>query len=935
MRVLSKYLVGLFLCFSALNAQKTYAQTGSISGIVKDSASGEEMIGAIVFIDGTNQGASVDINGAFEIKNVKPGKYTVKTQLAGYRSNTITDVVVKTNEVTKLNIQLSEDSYQLAAVEITAQRRTNTVNSVIEEEKNSDQVVDGISGDQARTSQDRDAGQVIQRIPGVTIINNRFVLIRGLGERYNNVMINDAISPSTEADRRSFSFDLIPTNMLDRMLIYKSGSADLPGDFAGGVIKIYTRSVPANNSFNLTITTGYRNETTFNPYLRTNKSATDFLGFGSKNRKLPDDFPSRLNELSNVQLAEESKRLANNFKIEERTAIPDIRINSDLSRKFNIGNKEAGMVAAVNYSNTYQYFKAYRNRYLEYETDLGESPLQDQFNDDVYTNNVRLGLLNNWFLKFNNDHSIEFKNMFNQLGESETIIRNGVNLIQRSGDSLRNYSFRYSSRSLYTGQLSGTHEFNEDKTKFHWVTGLSYINREIPDLRRMRTFTRIGSNEPYKVIIPPTATTFDAARFYSELNERTIMNAGDFEHKFYKAEKDTGIVFKAGYYIEQKSRSFQARWTSYKSSNNLAADVLSNLPIDEIFAPENMNSSNGLFLTEGTNPSDKYDAQNLLTAGYANLLIPYRKFKVISGVRTEYNILSLQSATQLSKIEVNNPVLSVLPFVNVAYNITPKMLVRTAYGKTVNRQEFREMAPFLFYDFDFNFDVIGNPDLQIANIHNVDLRWELYPSVGESFSVGAFYKKFIDPIESYIRQGADNPIFTFGNAASAYNYGLEVDLRKSLYNLSSNNFIKRLSVVFNGAIIKSEVDLGDNVTAQDTIRPLQGQSPYIVNGGIYYINEDKGFSCNIMYNIFGKRIFIVGDRINPTIYEMPRHSLDITINKRISEKVEIRFGVQDVLNYPVQLIQDSDLNTKITSVDESVLTFRRGTYFTAGLNFRF
>jgi hypothetical protein len=936
MRVIKNYLIVFLLGCFAFITNNTYSQTGTISGLIKDSVSAEDLAGAVVFIDGTSVGASTDAFGAFEIKNVKPGTYTLKVQYVGYRTKTIPGVEVKANESTKVNAQVTEDSYQLNAIEITAQRRTNTVNSVIEEEKNSDQVVDGISGDQARTSQDRDAGQVIQRIPGVTIINNRFALIRGLSERYNTVMINDAISPSTEADRRSFSFDLIPTNLLDRMLIYKSGSAEIPGDFAGGVIKIYTRSVPDSNSFNIGISTGYRAGTTFNPYLHTNTSPTDFLGFDNGSRRLPNDFPKTLNKLSSAELAEKSKLLSNNFKVEEGMAIPDIRVSADVSRKFTVKNKEAGVVAAINYSNTYQYFQSKRSRYLEFDADSSKSPKQTDFVDDQYSNSIRLGILNNWFFKFNNNHKIEFRNMFNQLGENETIIRNGVSLYQRSGDSLRNYSFKYSSRSLYSGQLNGTHEFNNDKTTYHWFAGLSYINRELPDLRRARTYTQIGSNDPYKVIIPPTATTFDASRFYSNLNEYTAMNSGDFEHKFFDPANDTsGFVIKAGYYVEQKSRTFRARWTSYKSRNNQAADSLSALPLDEIFDAANMDAKNGFFLTEGTNPSDKYDAQNFLSAGYTSLLIPYKKFKFISGVRAEYNILSLQSATQTAPVEVSNPVLSILPFANISYNITPKMLLRTAYSKTVNRPEFREIAPFLFYDFDFNFDVVGNPNLKVATIHNADLRWELYPGAGESFSLGAFYKKFIDPIESYIRQGADNPIYTYNNAVSAENYGLEMDLRKSLYELSSVKFIKNLSIVFNGALIKSKVDLGTNVTSQDTVRALQGQSPYIVNGGIYYTNEDNGLSFNIVYNVFGKRIFIVGDRVNPTVYEMPRHSLDLTINKRITKKLEARFGVQDILNYQTRLLQDSNLDSKVTSVDEPILTFKRGTYFTAGLNFSF
>lgn len=912
-----------------------FSQNMSIKGKVSDEKTGEVLPGAIVMIEGTTIGANTDFDGNYSINNLNAGTYTIVCKYISYADKKTTGVKIVTGQNTELNIGLSAALNELGGVEIVANRVTNTVGSMINEEKNSNQVVDGISGDQARTSQDRDVGQVIQRVPGVTIINNRFALIRGLSERYNTVMINDAISPSTEADRRSFSFDLIPTNLLDRMLIFKSGSAEIPGDFAGGVIKIYTRSIPDKNSFNIGIVSGYRNTTTFQPFLYSNKSSTDFLGFDDGGRSLPSNFPKSLNDFTSSQLAEISKMLPNTFGSKEKKALPDLRLNADVSRKFKIKDKDAGFVAAINYSNANQTLKIERDRYLEFEESDGKSPKQSEFIDDQYNNNVRLGLLNNWVLRFNTNHSIELKNMFNQLGENETTIRNGISLYQRPEDSLRNYSFRYSSRSFYSGQLCGNHEFNNDKTTLHWVTGLSYINRLIPDMRRVRTYKKIGSNDPYKIIIPPTATTFDASRFFSELKENTVMNSIDFEHKFFEPEKDSGIVVKAGYYAERKSRSFQARWTSYKSINNQAADSLSSLPIEQAFDTGNMNSKKGFFLTEGTNPSDKYDAQNILAAAYSSILIPYKKFKFITGARVEYNLQSLQSATQTEKVNVNNPITSLLPFVNIGYNVTPKMIVRAAYSKTVNRPEFREIAPFLYYDFDFNFDVVGNPKLKTGTIHNVDIRWEMYPNLGGSFSIGAFYKKFINPIESYIRQGADNPIFTYNNAVMAENYGIEAELRKSLSDMSDIKFIKDLSIVFNGALIKSIVDLGAAVTSQEAKRALQGQSPYIINTGIYYNNEDKGWTVNVLYNVFGKRIFIVGDRVNPTVYEMPRHAVDLTVNKQITDKIEFRFGVQDLLNYRTLLLQDSNQDTKITKVDEPILKLRRGTYFTAGFNFRF
>jgi hypothetical protein len=721
------------------------------------------------------------------------------------------------------------------------------------------------------------------------------------------------------------------------MLVFKSGSSDIPGDFAGGVIKIFTSSTADSNLTRISLTGGYLTGTTFKTYYTSEGSKTDFLGFDNGYRSLPSDFPDHLNSpQADVQKA--SLSLPNNFAPQKKTAIPDIRFSADWIRKFTLKDKTGSAINSINYSNTYQTFRAKRARYLLYEEVSHTSPKLWEFEDDTYIKSVRLALLSNWMLRLNHNHSIEFKNLFNQMGQDETIIRQGIMPIQRAGDSLRNYSFGYSSRTIYSGQLRGVHRFNESRTEFQWVAGFSYFNSKSPDLRRFRTYKKQGTDDPYKLIIPPTATTFDAARFYSVLNEGTVMTSGSFTHKFFNPEStEKGVQLNAGYYVERKSREFHARWMSYKTfaSNGQWADSIAGLPLDQIFTPDHINTSTGFFLAEGTNSSDKYSAQNFLTAGYAGLTIPVKNFNIATGTRMEYNILSLQSVSNLKDVDVRRPVLSVLPFINVAYNISGKSLLRGAYSKTVNRPEFREIAPFLFYNFEMVADNVGEPGLKTANIHNIDFRYELYPSKGETFSLGIFYKKFINPIETYIRTGADNPIFTYGNANEARNYGVEMEFRKSLTGLSENTFIKNFSLVFNGSLIESKVSLGSQAKAQDSVRALQGQSPYVINAGIYYIDDKKDIMLSILYNIFGRRIWIVGDDNNPTVYEMPRNSLDISFSKALRKNLDLRLGIQNLLNAPVRMIQDSDRDSRITVKDEYILTFNRGVYITGGIGLRF
>ena len=941
MKQINKLLKGLAIAVILIYLSTLSAlaqETGNIAGTVSDST--ETVIGAVVVVEGnTALGAFTDTDGNFTIKNVKPGTYNILITYFGYKPLKIENVQVAAGKTVELGeVYMKIDAAESQEVVVVGTKTTNTETAAVKETKESKQVVNVISAEQISKSQDRDAAQVMQRVPGVTIIDSRFVMIRGLSERYNVVMINDAIAPNTEVERRSFSFDLIPSQMLDRMSVYKSGAADLPGDFAAGVIKVYTKNMPDKNYFNVSLVGGYRNGTTFKDYNTNYSGGAEFLGFGDKSRNLPDNFPTTAylnsNTVTDVQKQQAALMLPNRFGYKTSTTLPDLRLNIDMGRRFTIGNAKVGNVTSLSYSNVYQAQTIERYDYSGFDSTLGRSSLRSQFADQRTANTVRLGVIHNWSVIFSPRSKIDFKNFFNQQGENETVLRSGIQPQDRAGDSLKAYSYRYTGRTIFTSQLGGKHEFNKERTSFMWNVGFSNITRNVPDWIRFRTFKAMGTNDPYTVIIPSSATLFDAARFNSKLTENVIMTSGALEHKFVKDADSSGISIKAGYYLESRSRDFEARWMSYKSlQSNAANDSLLSLPYDQVFSPQSIGSPNGFKIEDGTNKSDAYTASNQLYAGFASIVIPIKKFNIQTGLRVEAYHQRLSSATNSSKIEIDTFMVTPLPFLNTSYNITSKSLIRLAYSKTINRAEFRELAPFLFYDFDLNANFVGNPALKPCNIHNLDLRWELYPSASEMISVGVFYKRFNNPIEVNSLIGFPRQ-FTYRNAAYATNYGAELEIRKSLDFINAK-VIRDLSLLFNGSIINSEVNLGLSGPSEINKRALQGQSPYVINTGLYYNLEDKGLSVTALYNIFGKRIFIVGDVNNPTIYEMPRHSIDLTVQKKFSDHWEGRIGVQDLLNYKTRFMQDTNGDTKITSTDDPFITTRRGTYFTLGMQYRF
>ncbi|MCE2995478.1 MAG: carboxypeptidase-like regulatory domain-containing protein [Cyclobacteriaceae bacterium] len=943
MRAFLRFLAFFFITSSAL------AQYGSISGKVVDFKTKEAIIGANVVIQGTSVGAPTDIEGNYSITNLKPGNYTLTISYVTYKPQTVPDVSVESGKITTVEITLVEDVAELQEVVVTATREVNNDISLMKGIQESKLVVSGISSEQIVKLPDNDAAQVMKRVPGITIVDNRFVMVRGIPERYNQVMINNAIAPSTEVDKRSFSFDLVPSGAVDQLLIYKSGTAELPGDFAGGVIQVITKSTSNEEYTSFGLNMGYRMNTTFSNFASTKGSATDFLGFDNGFRSLPNNFPSvealkNTGSLSSLR-AESGKLLTNNFDLSNSSAFLDHGLNFGLARNVKFGKVMASNLTHISYGRGYMTFDAGYTRY----SDFDKSPTTVSvpvynFADKYHVDEAKINVTHNWLFKLPGGNKIEFKNIFAQLGENRTILRSGSDVSSLPGN-YNNNAYHYTSRSIYSGQLQGNFVTPNGLNSFSVLLGVNLLKRNEPDFRRFRRIFDSNKQE-YRMILPPSANLFDAGRFYSNLTDVGYSNGLSFEHKFIKSEEKRVPLLKAGYYAEYKSREFDARYVSYLYPtifDGQIGDDLSYQPLSSIFSPTNLFSVNtdgslkdGLAIQEGSRETDSYRGNNLLLAGYISATVPVGNFDISGGIRVERNDQKLIYKKSGADSTINNLVTSPLPFINIAYNINELSLVRLAYSRTVNRPEFREIAPFLFYQFEYNLNVQGKRNLTVCEIDNIDLRWEMYPNPGEVISVGAFYKYFKNPIEFAQVNASGNLQFSYQNAPEANCYGLELEIRKSLGIFGVSKFLRNTSVNLNSSIIKSEVDMGAAAAAfQERRRPLQGQSPYVVNFGAYYNDPESGFGVNLGYNIFGNRIFSVGSVLFPTWIEMPRHSVDLQVSKKIN-RMEIKLNVQNLLDAQYRFYQDNDENQQIDErIDDPIQKYQTGAQYTLSVGWKF
>jgi TonB-dependent receptor len=913
---------------------------GTIKGIITDKeANNAPLPFANATIKGTSINTTTNEKGEYILK-IEPGVYKIEFSFIGYE-NVEVPVTVKDGAIVEVNISLGSGGYQLKDVVIQNVRRKNTESALVLEMKEAKQVISAISAEQMKKGTDNNAAEAMQRVPGVTIVNGRYVMIRGLSQRYNNVLINNALAPSTEVDLRTFSFDLIPTQALDKLVVYKTGSANIPGDFAGGIIEV-TTSENTKEFTKAQIGFGFVNGTTFNDYLQSEGSNTDFLGFDNGFRQLPSSFPStsvlQASGRSSQLRVDAAHSLQNNFDTENSTAFLDTRVSMGLGRNFNIGSVRVNSTNIFGQSTQYQYFQRSFNRY--FTLNEGQDRPQDwlDYLDETHAKKSRITILSNWNFKFNDKNTIKFKNLFNQIGQNETIIRNGYNYQQGPDNIYKNYALSYNQRFIYTGQLEGIHKLDE-KNKLDWVIGFNSVNDITPDLRRFRTFRDINSSNPnFTIIDPPSSNLFDNSRYFGESKEFNVGNGVNYTYTLERIKGDVEfapIKLKAGYYVDYRSKEFNSRYFSYLVPGYVSTDraiELKNLPLSDVFNNQNVNATDGWVIEEGTRPIDSFSGTNLYGAGYVMAELPLGKFDVTAGVRLEHNVQNLNAKDDFEDKSVEKATTFVLPSLNVAYALNEKNLLRFAYSRTLNRPEFREIAPFLFYDFIYDRGIEGRP-LEVATIDNFDLRYEIYPRKGETMSFGLFYKSFKNPIELVAQITTEQPQFFYKNADKAQNAGVEIEFRKSFSELFSSPFLQRFSTNINAAYIVSEVNLG-NVTSQQADRALQGQSPYIINVTLGYEDKDKGLSANLIYNRFGDRIDTVGDNLFPTIYELSRDNIDFTISKDI-KNITVKLGIQDLLNSPYRLFEDSNRDEKINSRDNVVSNFKRGTMFNLDLTYNF
>jgi outer membrane receptor protein involved in Fe transport len=917
-----KFPLKLIYLFLILTLNVFSQQNGTIVGKVLDSQTGEAIIGANVLIENTNIGAATDLEGNFRIENVPAGKYNLIISYISYARTKITDVVVTDGKRTEVNIALKPEAIQVEEVVVIDKIDRSYENALLNQRKKSNTISDGISSEQIKKSNDASTSEALRRIPGVTLLDNKFIFVRGTSERYSNAQLNNASLSSTEPEKKSFAFDLIPTNLVSNTVVVKSFTPDLAGDFAGGTVQVNTIDFPDKLKINLSYSSSVTANTSFKDFY-TYPGGGNFWGFGNGQRKLPDGFPSNLanGNYTRDEINSFASSLKNIWAPSTKKAQNNNNFAISVGDMFTVFDNQIGFVTAFSYRNNFKNTNIERNEY-----EASGAP-RFSFKGVQSSYSTMMGGLLNLTYKISELHKISTKNTYNHTSDDDVSVLSGANYSD-AGKDQNQYALRFVEREVFSSQLTGEHSIPSFyNLKIEWKGFYSNSSRDEPDYRRVIYGRDIGTNDPFFAILGFQPNLKNGGRFFSHLFDKTKGASFDLSLSAPYAK------YKFGSYFEKKNRNFSSRLISViinAPGNGFTDFNLLYLPLDKIFSPENFRR-NGFSMDEYQNGTNNYTAEHEVFAAYGMIEVPLRIFgedvTLITGARLENSLQQINSFDLSGRIPLSYQLKKVdlLPSFHLVHKLTEFTNLRLSFAQTVNRPELRELAPFSYYDFATQTSLTGNPNLKRALVNNYDLRFETFPGLGELLSISAFYKSITDAIEKVVVSGvALGSERTFANSEFAKIYGVELEARVNLDFLG--DYFKNISINGNYSWIKSVVDVkATQTTVARNKRPLQGQSPYVINFGIFFTEPTIGTSLNLLYNRIGERIVEVATLYEEDVIEQPRDVIDLTITQPLLTNFELKFGIKDLLAKE-QLFTQGDKRSRVNSSN-------RG--FSLGVSYKF
>jgi len=901
-------IYSFFLLVTAISLQ---AQTGTIAGTVSDGQLNDILPFANILVQGTTKGTTSDFDGKYTL-DVEPGTYVIEFSFVGYTTQQISEVVVKEGSTTVLDVTLSGAS--LDEVVITTTARKNTEQSVLNLQRKSVQLLDGLSLESIKKSGASNVASAVRNVPGVSVQGGKYVYVRGLGDRYTKTILNGVDVPGLDPDRNTLQLDIFPSSILENIIVVKSSTADQPADFTGGVVDIITKDIPNGKQSSASIGLGYNPNFHFNSnYITNESSGTDFLGFDDGLRSNPFNENQEFNfpQLTPNTAEFLAGRLNPTLAAARENSGADMSLSFTTSNSYDVGDNKLGFLASVSYKNETTYYDDYVDG-QQFRKDVDQSIFE--LNRDVTQqgergeNNVLISALGG--LSYKTDRSkYRFNVLHIQNGESGAALTTQTNRIGNS-NTVKKDILIYTERSITNFFLSGKHTNEDASWTTEWKVSPTFSNVDDKDFRT----TPFKVNDENGVFTIEPSESGDATRFFRELDEITVANKLDLTRKHQLFEKDAKLKFGGAFTYKQRDFGTTRFSTPFLGLNSA---VLNGDP-NAIFGQfaYNAESNSGFYVRQDSNENDQYESNVNLAALYASEEFrPTSWFTAILGLRFEKFELRYTGQDQLGNVFDNDKVLDksdFFPSANLIFDLNEAgdNKIRASYSRTTARPSFKEKSLAQIYDPIENILFNGNIDLQPTYINNLDIRYEVYGNSEKKFGVGdflalsGFYKTFKDPIELAFFATATSQVTPL-NLGDATVVGAEIELRKNLGFLGLNNF----SLNANYSLIDSNEEYSEDerrlrenlIRDGQTLgsgRELQGQSPFLLNAGIAYESQESGWKSGLFYNVQGKTLEVVGAGEIADVYTLPFNDLKFNLSKSFGEdrNQTITFKAGNLLN---------------------------------------
>lgn len=911
------------VCLFALNAS---AQQGTISGVVTDESIGETLISAYVYVQDTDKVEATDFDGKYALK-LTPGTYTLKVTYIGFVDKVIEGVEVIDGEVTYLDIPMSTNSQQIDEVVVVAKAITRGENAVMQLQKKSYKIQDGISAQEMSKLASGNVATAMTKVTGATVEDGKYINVRGLGDRYSLTQLDGIILPGSDPYRNSASLDLIPTAILDNVITSKTFTPDQPGTFTGGNVDVKTKSFPEQESLTLSISGGFNTvDNLQDGFLTEDGGSTDWLGYDDGSRDKPSilseegigqyltkdvEFDSRFGDIVAAQKADEvMKSMNTNFETTEGKSGINQGVSLSYGNTYETGDdSQFGLILNAGYKRDFEHRKdRVRQNWLLFNIASGELDNRGSYTEDVSTESPTVNGLVGLAYKFNKNNTLEFKTIYAHSAEKQ-----GRYIFGEDGNNIEAPLFKigryngFMETSLLNLQLTGKHRIESlfGGTQIEWSAVDTKTDRVEPNLRFFTS--QFDSESGFEGI--PLANVNDPYYFWRDLTDENQQGRIDITIPL-KFGEGTGNTFKFGTYLSSKDRAFNESRYIIATGNARGEDFDGNF--DTFFADDNLGlvetqvtSSGseryhlGNYIIDQSLPKNSYSGTEDVKAFYAmTVFSPFKKLKLVGGVRYEATDIYVQSnevllenieadSTNTGSINTNK----LLPSINAIYALNDDMNIRGGYNQTIARPNLREIAPFASFDVLTDEFLLGNPDLKQTDISNYDIRWEYFYQPGEVFAVSAFYKDFTNPIGLTLRNSS-NVERQYINVESGFVSGIEIEMRKKLSFLGSK--FENFKLTSNVAFINSGIDVVEQGGFTPEDRPFFGQAPILANAVLGYDNLDNGFNISVAYNYKGDNLSTIGDS-GTDVYVRAYNTLDLITSKTFGD-MSVRFSAKNILN---------------------------------------